>query len=47
MMERPLLPESFFLRSVPLRVDVTDSVKLDSVFGSLMMNDDAESSVGW
>ena len=34
MMDRPLLA-SFFLRSVPFSVDVTDSVKLDNVLGSL------------
>ena len=45
MIESPLLAaESFFLRSVPFRVDVTDSVKLDSVLGSLMT--DAESWFG-
>ena len=34
MMDRPLLA-SFFFRSVPFSVDVTDSVKLDNVLGSL------------
>ena len=51
MMESPLLPcaaaalASFFFRSVPFSVDVTDSVKLDSVLGSLIDGDACQECV--